>query len=137
MRRLLYANAALAVLLAGHVADHVLRQPADEQLSLIGALPGLLGAVAVWVSLVLVARGRRWAPQVAGTLGLMTAVGFVAVHLAPHWSLFSDPYADRYLDTGSWIQMFAALAGGVWLAYEGWRVVIAGRGARRGVAAAS
>jgi len=135
MRRLLYANAALAVLLAGHVADHVLRQPADEQLSLVGALPGLLGAVAVWVSLVLVARGGRWAPQVAGTLGLMTAVGFVAVHLAPHWSLFSDPYADRYLDSGSWIQMFAALAGGAWLAYEGWRLV-AGRAGRPGVVAA-
>jgi len=136
MRRLLYANAALAVLLAGHVADHVLRQPADEQLSLVGSLPGLLGAVAVWVSLVLVARGWRWAPQVAGTLGLLTATGFVAVHLAPHWSLFSDPYAERYLDGGSWIQMLAALAGGVWLAYEGWRLVAAGRAARPGIAAA-
>lgn len=134
MRRLLYANAALAVLLAGHVADHVLRQPAGEQLSLVGSLPGLLGAVAVWLSLVLVARGRPHAPLIAGTLGLLTAAGFVAVHLAPHWSLFSDPYSDRYLDSGSWIQMLGALAGGAWLAYEGWRLV-SGRAARRGVAA--
>jgi hypothetical protein len=134
MRRLLFANAALAVLLAGHVADHVLRQPAEQQLSLVGSVPGLLGAVAVWVSLVLVARGRRHAPQIAGTLGLLTAVGFVAVHLAPHWSIFSDPYADRYLDSGSWIQMLTALAGGAWLAYEGWRLV-GGRDERAGVAA--
>ena len=52
----------------------------------------------------------------------MTALGFVAVHLAPHWSMFSDPYADRDLDAGSWIQMLAALAAGAWLAYEGSRL---------------
>ena len=135
MPRLLIANATLAVLLALHVADHVVRQPADEQLSLVGSLPGLLGAVAGFVSLVLVARGWRHAPVVAGTLGLLTAAGFVAVHLAPHWSMFSDPYGDRYLDSGSWIQMLTALAGGVWLAYEGWRLV-AGRADRAGGAAA-
>jgi fatty acid desaturase len=136
MRRLLVANAALAVLLALHVADHVLRQPADEQLSLVGSLPGLLGAVAVWVSLVLVARGWPRAPLVAGALGVLTAAGFVAVHLAPHWSMFSDPYADRSLDAGSWVQMLSALAGGVWLAYEGWRVAGSAAGRSRGVAAA-
>lgn len=122
MRRLLIVNAVLAFLLAVHVADHVLRQPADEQLSLAASLPGLLGAVAVFASLALVARGWRHAPPVAGALGLMTALGFVAVHLAPHWSMFSDPYADRDLDAGSWIQMLAALAAGAWLAYEGSRL---------------
>lgn len=135
MRRLLIANIALAVLLALHVADHVLRQPADEQLSLVGSLPGLLGAVAVFVSVGLVARGVAFAPAIAGTLGLLTAAGFVAVHLAPHWSLFSDPYADRALDSGSWIQMLTALAAGAWLAYEGARLV-GGRGARSGLPAA-
>jgi hypothetical protein len=134
MRRLLIANATLAVLLAIHIADHALRQPADEQLSLAGSLPGLLGAAAVLASLGLVAQGRRHAPQIAGSLGLLTAAGFVVVHLAPHWSMFSDPYADRHLDSGSWIQMLTALAGGVWLAYEGWRLA-AGRGAASGAAA--
>ncbi len=119
MSRLLAANIALAALLAVHVADHVLRQPADEQLSLVSSLPGLLGTVAVFLSLVLVARGTRHGPQIAGALGLLTAAGFVAVHIAPYWSMFSDPYADRYLDAGSWIQMLAGLVGGLWLAYEG------------------
>lgn len=127
MRRLLLANLAVAILLAGHVADHALRQPADDQLSLVASLPGLLGTAAVFVSLAIVARGRRHAPEVAGVVGILTALGFVAVHLAPHWSIFSDPYADRYLDAGSWIEMLAALAGGLLLAFEAQRLA-----ARRG-----
>jgi hypothetical protein len=122
VRRLLAANLALAVLLAGHVADHVLRQPADEQLGLAASLPGLLGAVAVLALIVPVARGARHAPPAAAVVGALTAAGFVAVHLAPHWSMFSDPYGARFLDAGSWIEMLAALAGGLWLAYEGWRL---------------
>ncbi|MEA2154313.1 MAG: hypothetical protein QOE11_453 [Solirubrobacteraceae bacterium] len=123
MRRLLIANIALAVLLAGHVADHTLRQPAAGQLPLLGSLPGLLGVVAVFVSLALVALRTRHAAQFAGVIGLLTAVGFVAVHLAPHWSMFSDPYADRYLDAGSWIGMLAALGCGLLVASEALRVI--------------
>ncbi|MGH2841885.1 MAG: hypothetical protein ACRDKY_13770, partial [Solirubrobacteraceae bacterium] len=61
VRRLLLANLVLAVLLAGHVADHALRQPADEQLSLVASLPGLLGTLAVFLSLALVLAGYRHA----------------------------------------------------------------------------
>ena len=118
MRRLLLANLALAVLLLIHIADHSLRQPADGQLGLVESLPGLLGALAVFISLALVAFGYRHAALVAGTIGLLTALGFVAVHLVPNWSMFSDPYADRDLDAGSWIQMLSALAGGLVLAFE-------------------
>jgi hypothetical protein len=126
VRRLLIANTALAVLLLVHVADHTARQPADEQLGLAASLPGLLGTVAVLVALVLVARETRHAAQFAGVIGLATAVGFVAVHLAPHWSMFSDPYADRYLDAGSWIEMLAALAAGLLVSYEALRVCRSG-----------
>jgi len=130
VRRLLLANLALAILLAGHIADHSLRQPAGGQLSLVASVPGLLGALAVFVSLALVAFGYRYAPQVAGTIGLLTALGFVVVHVAPHWSMFSDPYADRELDAGSWIQMLAALAGGLLLAFEAKRLTAPRRAAR-------
>jgi hypothetical protein len=122
MRRLLSANVALAALLVLHVADHALRQPAADQLSLVASLPGLLGVVAVFVSLAFVAREERRAPQIAVVVGLLTALGFIAVHLAPHWSMFSDPYADRYLDAGSWIEMLTALAAGLLVAYEALRL---------------
>ena len=91
----------------------------------------------MFVTLVLVARGRRHAPLVAGTIGLMTGLGFVAVHLAPRWSMFSDPYPDRYLDAASWVQMSASLAAGLWLAYEGWRVTATRRPAGRSAASAA
>ena len=123
MRRLLLANLVLALLLAGHVADHALRQPAGAQLSLVASLPGLLGALAVFVSLGIVVGGYRHAPQIAGTVGILTALGFVAVHLAPDWSMFSDPYADRYLDAASWIEMLAALTAGLLVAFEARRLV--------------
>lgn len=123
MRRLLFANLALAILLAGHIADHTLRQSGGTQLGLAASLPGLLGAGAVFVSLAFVVAGYRYAPQIAGTIGLLTALGFVAVHLAPDWSMFSDPYEDRYLDTVSWIQMLASLAGGLLVAFEARRLV--------------
>ena len=122
MRRLLAANAALAALLVLHIADHTVRQPADAQLGLVASLPGLLGTVAVLLTLMLVARRQRWAPLLAGAIGLATALGFVAIHLAPHWSMFSDPYPGRSLDAASWIQMSASLVCGLWLAYEGRRV---------------
>lgn len=123
MRRLLFANLALAILLAGHIADHTLRQSGGAQLGLAASLPGLLGAAAVFISLGFVVAGHRYAPQIAGTIGLLTALGFVAVHLAPDWSMFSDPYADRYLDAGSWIQMLGSLAGGLLVAFEARRLI--------------
>jgi len=123
VRRLLLANLVLAILLVVHIADHSLRQPADQQLSLAASIPGLAGALAVFVSLAVIAAGYRYAPQIAGTIGMLTALGFVAVHLAPHWSMFSDPYADRYLDAGSWIEMLATLTGGLLVAFEARRPI--------------
>lgn len=118
MRRLLIADTALVVLLVGHVADHALRQPADAQLPLSASFPGLLGTLLAIVSLVLVARETKHAALFAGLIGAATALGFVAIHLLPHWSRFSDPYTSRYLDAGSWIEMLTALACGLLVAVE-------------------
>jgi hypothetical protein len=118
VRRLLIANAALVVLLVAHIADHAVRQPAAAQLPLSASFPGLLGTLLAIISLALVACRARHAPQFAGLIGVATALGFVAIHLLPHWSRFSDPYMSRYLDTGSWIEMLAALAGGLLVATE-------------------
>jgi hypothetical protein len=135
MRRLLIANAVLAALLLVHIADHALRQPAEEQLGAAASLPGLLGTVAVFVSLAVVALRRPWARALAGAVGVLTALGFAAVHLAPRWSMFSDPYADRALDAGSWIGMLVSLAAGVVLALMARTARSGGAPRRRGLPA--
>ena len=118
MRRLLLANAALLVLLLGHVADHVYRQPAADQLPFPENAPGIAGVAIVVASLVLVAARHRLAVPVAAAVGIVTALGFVAIHLLPAWGPFSDPYPSRDLDAGSWIQMLVTLTGGLLLAAE-------------------
>ena len=35
-------------------------------------------------------------------MGVSVALGFVAVHLAPHWSAVSDPYSAFDADALSW-----------------------------------
>lgn len=118
MRRLVLTNAALAVLLIGHVVDHVVRQPDAAQLDGFANAPGIAGVVAVFASLGLLAARAPYAVEVAALVGAATALGFVAVHLLPHWGMFSDPYADRHLDAGSWIQMLTTLLAGALLAFE-------------------
>lgn len=116
MRRLLLANVALLVLLLGHVADHVLRQPDAAQLPFPENSPGILGVAIVVASLALVAARHRAAVPVAAAVGVLTALGFVAIHLLPEWGPFSDPYPGRELDAGSWVQMLTTLTGGLLLA---------------------
>jgi hypothetical protein len=115
MTRLLTMNVALAALMAAHIADHALRQH-DGELTGAAAVPGLLGAVAVFASLALTLRRHPRARVFAAVVGISTAIGFVAVHLLPKWGALSDPYADRHLDALSWAGMIATLVAAALLA---------------------
>jgi uncharacterized membrane protein YeaQ/YmgE (transglycosylase-associated protein family) len=108
----------LVGLLAGLIADHVFRQTGSG-LSAAASAPGLVGALLAVGSLVLAARRDPRAAPVAAVVGLLTALGFVAIHLAPHWSMFSDPYYDRSLDAVSWAEMLVTLASGLALSAVG------------------
>jgi hypothetical protein len=119
--RVLWANAALAVLLVGHVVDHVARQPDSAQLDGFANAPGIAGLVAVFLSLGLLLARMPRALEFATLVGAATALGFVAIHLLPDWSMFSDPYPDRDLDAASWIEMLATLAAGALLMSEALR----------------
>jgi hypothetical protein len=118
MRRLLLANAALAVLLVGHIYDHVSRQPQSAQLDGFANAPGIAGVILVFVSLGVVALRAPYCVEFAAFVGVSTALGFVAIHLLPHWGMFSDPYASRHLDAVSWIEMLASLMGGAMMGWE-------------------
>ena len=104
---LLMASAGLVFLNAVHALDH-LRQGLGRLSSevLVGGQALLLLAL---VPLLLSSRRHRLAPLAAATVGLWTAIAVAGSHLAPHWSAFSDPYADNDLDLFSWGQMLVLI----------------------------
>ncbi len=82
-----------------HALDHT-RQGRDLASEVYVA--GVAGWIALALLLVLVARGHRLAAPYAAAVGVSVAVGFLAVHVAPHWSSFSDPYSGFDPDALSW-----------------------------------
>lgn len=105
-----------------HSADHVARQHRHTpgELGLVG-LAGLAGAL---LSLGLALGRHERAPLAAATVGLLSAVGFLAVHLAPRWSPVSDPYPGLGLDALSWASMLAGVLAGVALGLAGVRELV-------------
>jgi hypothetical protein len=82
-----------------HALDHA-RQGRDLASEVYVA--GVAGWIALALLLVLVARGHRLAAPYAAAVGVSVAAGFLAVHVAPHWSTFSDPYSGFDPDALSW-----------------------------------
>jgi hypothetical protein len=93
-----------------HAIDHT-RQ--GRNLASEVYVAGVAGWIALALLLWLVARGHRLAAPYAAAVGLSVAVGFLAVHVAPHWSAVSDPYSRFDPDALSWalvvIPVLAAL----------------------------
>jgi hypothetical protein len=112
-RELIVANLVLVTLLVVHSLDHVLRQ--SDPVPGGTAVAGLAGLGAAVVCLVLAVAGSRWAPAATALVGLATPIGFVAIHVLPEWSVFSQPYADIEVDALSWLGMLvpAVAAAGV------------------------
>ena len=96
-----------------HALDHT-RQGRTLGFEVYAA--GVAGWIALAVLLVLVGRGHRLAAPYAFGVGLSVAVGFVLVHVAPHWSAFSDPYSAWDPDWLSWALVAVPVAAGLWLA---------------------
>jgi hypothetical protein len=82
-----------------HALDHI-RQGRDLASEVYAA--GVSGWIALALLLWLIARGHRLAAPYAAAVGVSVAAGFLAVHVAPHWSSFSDPYSAFHPDALSW-----------------------------------
>ena len=110
---LVAANLLLLALLVVHTLDHTWRQTAEVPAE--AALAGAVGFVAAGLALLLALVGNRWAAAATGFVGLATAAGFVAIHVFPEWSVFSQPYSDIDVDGLSWTAMLvpALAAAGV------------------------
>lgn len=118
-------RAALALTVADvlHALDHT-RQ--GRTLASEVYVAGVAGWIALAALLVLVARGHRLAAPYAAVVGLSVAVGFLAVHVAPHWSVFSDPYSAWDPDALSWALVVAPIAAALWLVARAVRAMRAG-----------
>jgi hypothetical protein len=105
-------RAALALTVADvlHALDHA-RQ--GRGLASEVYVAGAAGWIALALMLVLVARGHRLAAPYAAAVGLSVAIGFVAVHLAPHWSAVSDPYSAWHPDALSWALVALPIAAAI------------------------
>ncbi|CAN5484505.1 hypothetical protein BH20ACT19_BH20ACT19_13040 [soil metagenome] len=112
-RTLVAGNLLLIALLVLHTLDHTLRQTATVPAE--AATAATVGFVATVAALALSLGASRWAAAATAVVGLATAAGFVAVHVLPEWSVFSQPYADIEVDMLSWVTMFvpALAAAGV------------------------
>ena len=100
---LIGALVMLLGLLVVHALDHSLRQsaPVPAEASTLGTL----GFVVTGVALALAVLGSRWAWPLTTLVAFGTFVGFLAVHVAPDWGPFSQPYADIPVDALSWAAM--------------------------------
>jgi hypothetical protein len=125
-KRMIQASLLLFVLQIAHTVDHVVGHPADA----IGQIPGYLGYATVLGTLYLVASENPFGPLAATATGFFTAIGLAAIHLAPHWGIFSDPYSKLDLGFISWAIVFANLAAALWLGVLGARAMIAERSAQ-------
>ena len=121
MTRLPLRTAAIAFLAANllHTLDH-LRQGTGRLTTEI-FLGGSVITIAAVVTLVLVLRGSPRAPLTAAVVGLWTAVGVAASHIAPHWSALSDSYPELSVDALSWAVMLAEIAAALVLGMLGVR----------------
>ncbi len=108
------AVAFLAALII-HGADHA-RRGFDVLTPEVFWLGNFQTAMAL-VTVGLVFMGHRWAPVAAIAIGFPSAVGFIAAHLLPHWSSFSDAFPGGHVDGYSWaaasLEIAADLAFGV------------------------
>lgn len=113
-RPLLTAALVWAALNVVHALDH-LRQ--GRELAFEVRSVGLAGFASTAVLLFLVLRRHRLAAPFAAVFGVSIVVGFTLVHFVPHWSVFSDPYADlAEIDTLAWILAIVPALAGAWLA---------------------
>ena len=92
-----------------HNADHF-RRGTDAVTSEV-LWTGTVSGIAAVVAIILVLTGNRWGPLAATVIGFSMAIGVSAVHLAPHWSAFSDSLPDEGLGVFTWVAVLAEIIG--------------------------
>jgi hypothetical protein len=71
------------------------------------------------VTVLFVLSGHRLGPLLAVVVGLPTALGVVASHLLPRWSVLSDSFVSDGAELASWVVVIAEITGAFALAGAG------------------
>lgn len=115
------ANLILFAVLLLHTIDHGAGQAGRDlpgSTNLVGAGGFAFTAASAYLAL----RRSPLSPEVSATVGVLTSVGVVAIHLMPNWwTWVSDPYWDFNAGFLSWLSVFAVLAAAMYLTYVGLR----------------
>jgi len=106
---------ALGVL---HVLDHLFNQPARSIHVEVFVSAGL-GWLALLLTLALAHRDHRLAPLLAFLVGMASALGFLASHVAPDFSVFSDSFAGLGVNALSWMLVALSVLASLVLALFG------------------
>ena len=118
-RMLLGASAVLLATVALHGIDHSLQERGVGALSTEVFVGGIVNATVAVIAFAMALRDHPRAAAVGAFVGTYLLVGVSAAHFAPHWSAFSDPYADLDLGFLSWAAAIAEAAAGALLAAVG------------------
>ena len=105
---LVWAVVLLLALQVVHTLDHLLRQsaPVPRELRPVA----ILGFTLTSLVLFLVLRSDWRASAAVAALGFAVGLGFLAIHVAPDWGPFSQPYGDIDVDGLSWAAMLVPAA---------------------------
>lgn len=122
MSPLARATLVLIAFAIGHDLDHAFNQPSRDYAAEITAL-ALLSYPALFGTLYLAVRRNPLAPLAATFMGFSVLIGFALVHLAPHWSVLSDPYGKVDVNWLSWMLVAGPMAAGLTLALFGLRTL--------------
>lgn len=126
--RMLWPAVVLTVSQVVHAAVPVDENKPESE-SWLGLVVGLvLLALSVAAVLGLVQR-RPYGRPLAAWTGLAVPLGFVAYHAVPWTSAVTNPYLGEPVGAPAWLSVAAAVAAGLWCAYEG-RAELAPRGTR-------
>ena len=120
-RALVVASIVFLVGFGLHNADHFRRglDTVTTHVLLSGSATGVLTLVTIF----LVLRGHRRAPELAFAVGFGMAVGVSLVHLTPYWSALSDSLPDGTVDGWTWAAVLAEIGGGIAFGSAGWYTI--------------
>lgn len=110
-RALRLAALVFAIGVGIHGVDHAIRGFTPVPTPVV--IAGNLQVLVVIVTVAMVYRSHRLAPQAAIGIGLASAIGFSLAHLLPTWGWFSDSFVTPVAGAGvtwfSWVTVFTEI----------------------------